>query len=234
LYVLATSELGKDTPPQHASGVQQLIDQLRNDGVVKGRNEGDALVAAARQEAMRILDEAKHDAERTRSAALAETESLRKNAEDAVRLAMRDAVIALNESLRNDFANKVRRLVSHSMQDRSFLEKLILEVARRAMPEEAGKSMEILLPNNVATSEELKKNPQDLAENSLSRFVLQLSSDVLREGLTFVSAADDRPGLRIQLKDEDVEIDLTDETVADLLMAHLSPRFRALMERPPS
>jgi V/A-type H+-transporting ATPase subunit E len=118
------------------------------------------------------------------------------------------------------------------MQDHSFLQRLILEIARRAMPEDAGKSVEVLLPADAVTAEELQKSPHELAESSLSRFVLELSGDVLREGLTFVPAEDDRPGLRIQLKGEDVEIELTDEAVAGLLMEHLTPRFRALMEQP--
>ena len=92
--------------------------------------------------------------------------------------------------------------------------------------------MEILLPADVVTAEELKKDPHELAESSLSRFVLELSGDVLREGLQFVPAEDERPGLRIRLKDQDVEIELTDEAVAGLLMEHLTPRFRALMEQP--
>jgi V/A-type H+-transporting ATPase subunit E len=231
---MSTAGIEKSNDEPRASGVQELIDRIRSEGVAKGRQECDELVAAARQESMRVLDDAKREAEQIRSAARTEAEHLRKNAEDALRLAARDAVLALNEALRADFVAKVRRLVSHTMRDRSFLERLILEVARRAMPDDAGKSVELLLPNDVVTYEELKKSPQDLAENSLARFVLELSAEVLREGLTFVPSEDDRPGLRIQLKDEEVEIDLTDEAVADLLMEHLSPRFRALMDRPHS
>jgi V/A-type H+-transporting ATPase subunit E len=228
---MATVEMEKTNDKPRVVGVQELIDRIRSEGVAKGRNEGETLIASAREQAVQVLDDAKEEAEQIRSSAREEAHQLRISAEDALRLAARDAVLALNEAIRTDFIAKVRRLVSHTMQDRSFLERLILEVARRSMPEDAGKA-EILLPNDVVTYEELKKNPQDLAQNSLNRFVLELSSEVLREGLTFVPAEDNRPGLRVQLKDEDVEIDLTDEAVADLLMEHLAPRFRALMEQP--
>ncbi len=227
---MASLETEKSNDKPQVVGVQELIDRIRSEGVAKGRNEGESLIAAAREEAVKILDAARKEAEQICSAARAEAAHLQKNAEDALRLAARDAVLALNEAIRTDFIAKVRRMVSHTMQDRAFLERLILEVARRAMPEDAGKSIEVLLPNDLVTYDELKKNPQDVAENSLSRFVLELSGDILREGLTFVPAEDDRPGLRVQLKDQDVEIDLTDEAVADLLMEHLAPRFRALME----
>jgi V/A-type H+/Na+-transporting ATPase subunit E len=229
---MATIEMQRTNDKPQVAGVQELIDRIRGEGVAKGRNEGEALVASSREEAVRILDDARQEAQHIHSAARSEAERLRKNTKDALRLAARDAVLALSESLRTDFIAKVRRLVSHTMQDRAFLERLILEVARRTMPEDAGKSVEVLLPNDVVTYEELKKNPQDLAENSLSRFVLELSAEVLREGLVFIPAEENRPGLRLHLKDDDVEIDLTDEAVADLLMDHLGPRFRALLDQP--
>jgi V/A-type H+-transporting ATPase subunit E len=228
---MATIEMEKTNDKPKVAGVQELIDRIRSEGVAKGRSESETLMASARQQAVQILDAARQDASRIEAAAHAEADVLRKNAEDALRLASRDAVLALKEALRDNFIAKVRRLVSHTMQDRSFLERLILEVARRAVPEDAGK-VEVLLPADVVSFEELKKNPQDLAQNSLSRFVLELSSEVLREGLTFNPAEDNRPGMRVQLKDNDVEIDLTDEAVADLLVEHLAPRFRALMEQP--
>jgi V/A-type H+-transporting ATPase subunit E len=227
-----TADKPEEKEMLHTSGVQELIDRIRRDGVAKGHDEGESVVAAARAEAVHILDRANSEAEQILSAARTEAERLRKSAEDALRLAARDAVLALGEALRTDFLNKVQRLVSHTMQDHSFLQRLILEIARRAMPEDAGKSVEVLLPADAVTAEELQKSPHELAESSLSRFVLELSGDVLREGLTFVPAEDDRPGLRIQLKGEDVEIELTDEAVAGLLMEHLTPRFRALMEQP--
>jgi V/A-type H+/Na+-transporting ATPase subunit E len=229
---MSTTTIDKPDGQPRTSGVQELIDRLRSEGVSKGQSEGDGLIAAAREEAERILDQGKREAEQIRSVARNEADKLGKQAEDAMRLAARDAVIALNEALRADFLTKVKRLVSHTMQDRTFLERLILEVARRAMPDDAGKAIEVLLPNDVVTYDELKKDPQELTDNSLSRFVLELSAEVLREGLAFVPAEDNRPGLRIQLKDQDVEIDLTDEAVADLLFQHLAPRFRAFMDRP--
>ena len=46
-----------------SSGVQQLIDRLHEEGVEKGRTEADAVLAAARQQAMDLLDEARRQAD---------------------------------------------------------------------------------------------------------------------------------------------------------------------------
>ena len=105
------------------SGVQELIDRLRGEGVEQGRAEAAALIAAAREEASKILDSAHREAEILRSHARADAETLRRDGLEAFRLAARDGVIALRESLRDDFASKLTRLVSHSLNDRSFLER---------------------------------------------------------------------------------------------------------------
>jgi V/A-type H+-transporting ATPase subunit E len=216
------------------SGVQELIDRLRREGVTQGRSEAEALVIAAREEATRVLDTARREAEQITAAAQADAQRLKAAAEDSLRLAVRDAVLTLEEALRADFSVKLRRLIAHTMEDREFLERLILEVARRAMPEDTGQSVEVLLPSDTITYEELQRDPKELAENSLSRFVLDLASDVLREGLTFAPDEDPRRGLRISIKDQDIEIDLTEQAVTTLLMDHLAPRFRALMDGPKS
>jgi V/A-type H+-transporting ATPase subunit E len=214
---------------QRASGVQELIDRLRDDGVAQGRAEGEALVSSAREEAARLLDAANREADAIRSSARVDAEKLRRDGAQALKLAARDGVIALREALRDDFAGRLKKLVSHSLRDRSFLERLILEIASKSAPADAGR-MELLLPDDVVSFEELQKAPSEASEGSLSRFVLDLSAEVLREGLTFRPADDAQPGVRVRLKEQDVEIDLTDEALTELLMDHLAPRFRALLE----
>jgi len=220
-----------DTESKSSSGVQELIDRLREEGVTKGQQEADALLAVARQKSMEILDEARREADAIVTRARQEAERTKASGEDALRLACRDALLSLHESIGTEFTSKVRRLVSHTLRDRVFLERLILEVARRAVPEDARKRMEVLLPNDLVSVEDLKKSPERVAEGTLTHFVLGLVGDILREGLSFGAADDDTPGVRIRLADDDVEIELTDETLTALLMEHLVPRFRAIMER---
>ena len=43
------------------------------------------------------------------------------------------------------------------------------------------------------------------------------------------AAESDTPGLRIKLKDKDLEIDLTDNAIANVLLRYLLPRYRAIV-----
>jgi V/A-type H+-transporting ATPase subunit E len=219
------------TENQETFGVQELIDKLREEGVAKGEAESEALVAAAREKAVGILDDAQKQADEITAKAREEAERTREAGEEALRLAARDAVLKLREAIGEDFERKVRRLVCHTLRDQEFLKKLILEIARKAMPEGTAGQVEVLLPDNVVTVEELAQKPEEAAEGTLSHFVLGMAGDIIRDGLSFNVGDDDTPGVRVRLVDEDVEIELTDETISALLMDHLTPRFRAIMER---
>lgn len=223
-----------DTPSSlPSSGVEALIARLRDEGVAKGRAEGEHIEQEARQRAAEILREAESEARHIVSAAQREAASQRTAGEDALKLAMRDTVLQLRAVLTREVNESVRRLITTELRREEFLQRLILEVARRGRDEagvEAGEAMEIVLPAELVGIEELRRNPLELREGSLSHFVLAVASEELAQGVTFAVAEDDATGIRIRLKDKGLEIDLTDEKVAELILAHLQPRFRAILE----
>ena len=90
--------------------------------------------------------------------------------------------------------------------------------------------MEIHLPRDVVGLDSLRRDPGELADGELSRFVQALSEECFRKGVTFGQMGGRHGGLKIHLEDRAMTIDLTDEAVAALLLQHLQPRFRALLE----
>lgn len=60
--------------------------------------------------------------------------------------------------------------------------------------------------------------------------ILDLYSDMLREGLELVPDDEVQGGARIRLVDEKLEVDLSDRTVAKLISQRMVPRFKAIME----
>jgi len=223
-----------ETPsPLPSSGVEGLIERLRDEGVAAGRAEAERIEREARQRATEILRRAEVEAKEVVAAAQREAVSLRTAGEDALKLAMRDTVLQLRAVLTREVNESVRRLITTELEREAFLQRLILEVARRGRHEagvEPGDAMEVVLPQELVGIEELRRNPLELKEGSLSHFVLAVASEALEQGVTFAVADDDANGIRIRLKDKSLEIDLTDEKVAELILAHLQPRFRAILE----
>lgn len=215
--------------PKESSGVEELIERLREQGVAAGRSQADELLEQARRRAEQRLNEARREAEEIVQHARAEASKAQQAGEEAVQLAVRDAVLRLKSELVERFADRVRRLVTRELEDQVFLRQLILEVAGRAAPP-TDQDARILLPKDVVGLEQLRRNPEEVKEGTLSHFVVTVTKELLREGIEIGARDDEAGGIRIQLDGDDLEIDLTDRAVADLLLRHLVPRFRAMME----
>ena len=218
------------TEKKLSSGVQDLINRLRDDGIAQGKETADQLVAEAHKTSKTIVDKAHRDAEEIVGKAQREAEKFRKSAADAVQLAARDTMLDLKSVLVKQFSERVSEFVAEALVDENFLQKVILEIAGKVRERSTEKDLEIVLPQDIIGLDELRRNPEKVKEGSLGQFVLFVAKDVLSQGVSITSSKETAPGLVIRLIQDDVQIDLTDEVVADLLLEHLLPRFRALLE----
>lgn len=214
-----------------SSGVEALIERLRDEGVNAGQAQAEKILSDAETRAKWIVSQAEEEAERVVRSARAEAERARTAAAEAMQVAARDALLAVKADLTNQFARKVRRLVSDSVSKEEMLEKMILEVVGR-MREHTDDDEEttVILPRDVVGVDDLRRNIGELRTGSLTHFVLAQTSDMLRDGVSFGVSEDNQGGLQLTWRNGEVTLDMTDRAVADLLLAHLQPRFRALLE----
>jgi V/A-type H+-transporting ATPase subunit E len=216
-----------------SSGVEALIERLRQEGVESGRAEAQRVIAEAGRQAAAIVQEAHAKAQESLRHAREEAERTRTAGEEALRVAMRDSILKMKGHLSTRFSEEVRRLVAADMAQEAFLERLILEVAGRARREagmDQAPRLEMLLPAGVVALDELRRRPEELREGSLSHFVLSVANNVLRDGVSFGTAGDLTGGIRVRLQAGEIQVDLTPEKVAEVLLEHLHPRFRAILE----
>ena len=216
-----------------SSGVDALIARLREDGVSAGRSDAAKIVADARAQAKRILDEATAEAQSKLETAHREADAYRSAGEQALKSAMRDAVLEMKAQLMDRFSADVRRLVSHDLAEPEMLRRMILEVAGRARDRtglDEAEPLDVILPESAVGMEELRGDPDELQKGRLTGFVLDLTGDMLRDGVSFAVSDDLESGVRVHVAEKEITVDLTDEAVADLLLKHLQPRFRAILE----
>jgi V/A-type H+-transporting ATPase subunit E len=67
-------------------------------------------------------------------------------------------------------------------------------------------------------------------QQGMHNAVLSISSDMLREGVEIIPSSDVPGGARVRVVGSDVEIDLTEEAISKLLLKHLLPRYRAILD----
>ncbi len=224
-------EAGSARPEGASSGVEALIQRLRQQGVDAGNTARDQIISKAEQEAARIIKEAREQADGLVENARQETDRLQKAGEDALRIAGRDAVLRMRETVTTYFEERVKRLASTELEDPEFLRKLIVEVTKRVREEAAvdeAEEIEVLLPREVIGTKELLNKPEEL-EGKLSEYAKAIASAAWREGVEVKTMEVGGRGIRVRLLDDDLEIDLTDEAIAQLLLKHLQPRFRAVL-----
>jgi V/A-type H+-transporting ATPase subunit E len=94
-----------------SAGVESLIGRLRDEGITQGRAQAEALVSAAQQQAADLVANAQREAEAILTRATEEAGKRKAAGEDAIRLAMRDTILALEGDLLKGFTDRLRRLV---------------------------------------------------------------------------------------------------------------------------
>lgn len=216
-----------------SAGVEALITRLRDEGVAAGRSEADKVTAAATAKARAIVEKAEAEAEALTKQARSEAESYRRAAEDALKSSARDAVLQLKERLVRRFADEIAGAVSKAMADEALLPQLILALVGRARDDaqlDRSTDVEIVLPREAVAIDALRRSPESVDKDPLTAFVAAKTGDMLREGIHFTRADDKEGGIRIVMHDSGISVDLTDRAVANALLAHLQPRFRALLE----
>lgn len=133
-------------------GVQELIDRIRFDGVAAAKQEADRILHEARAQAEAILSQANREAKELRDAAQAQSESEKQASLEAVRLAARNTVMDLKAKVAAVFENHVRRLVGTATADPQFVRELVLALAARASKEIIqDRQIEILLASPEGT-----------------------------------------------------------------------------------
>jgi V/A-type H+-transporting ATPase subunit E len=212
-------------PQKTSSGVQQLIDRLRNEGVAAGELEAAQLVERAKKQAAQIVSDAKKLADEERAQASAYIARESEAAKAAVQLAVRDTVLTMRSEIVARFKAQVRRLVTAELNDPEFLRRLIFAVAGRTLPEEfRTQPVELFIADQMLGGE-----GSDEARQRTDRMLLGITADMLREGVEIRVAGDNRPGFRVRLAGKDIEMDLTDKAVSEALIAHLLPRYRSIV-----
>ena len=216
-----------------SSGVDALIERLKEQGIAAGQEKAESIVLDAQKRAEWIINEATLEAQQLINDAKAETEAIKVAAEDALKLATRDAFLKLRDALSGSFRREVMRVVGKKMAEKKFMEKLILTLAGQVRDKtglDQAKHVVIQLPQDVAGIDDLRRNTDELRDGALSHFVVDLATDMLHGGVMLEVSGELNRGLLLKLKDDNIVIDFTDEAVAALLMEHLQPRFHALLE----
>ena len=216
---------------EKTSGVQELIDRLSQDGVAAGHRQAENIVADAQAKAEDILESARRQASEIVKQAQAEAVQLKSASEEALRLAARDTVRDFDARIHTGFKNRLQGLLRHDLQDPQLLKSMILEITRQATEGLGDGPVEILIPREVISEQEMRTQIEKGNLDALTKFVQGIVGENLREGFTVGLGSQTHGGLTVRMVEDNLEVDLSEEAIAEFLSLHLLPRFRAMMNK---
>lgn len=197
--------------------LQKLTQKLYEEGLSKGRNDADDLVAKAKEEARSIINEAKVKAQSIISEAERNAEELKKNTETEVALASRQVIATLKEQIQDLVTAKELAPTMHeAVRNTKFLQEMILEVSKNWSGSEQGKAdLEVMLP--AGAPEQLVKELQQALNNALHADVEVKANDRVKSGF------------RVAPKAGGYYISFTDEDFVALFRDYVRPKVAALL-----
>ncbi len=195
--------------------LQELIEQIKKDGVEAAEAQAEAILLSAKAEAERIVSEAQAQADKIMADAKSENAKTVKSGEDAIRQAGRNLLISFRESVAKELKVIAGESVNAVYSSDAFAALVISAVEGWAARPDADDITVIM-------------NGDDLAK--LEETVLgQLKAKML-SGVTLRANDNFDGGFRIAVNNGAVYYDYSAEAVTDMLSNYLSPRVTALLK----
>jgi len=145
--------------------IQELTSKLYTEGVEKGREEAERIIAEARKKEKQILEEAEAKATEMIASAQKEQEERKKNTEAELKLYATQAAEALKTEIINLVTDKLATMnVKAAMEDKNFMKKLISELVMNWARNE---SLTVGVENAEALNAYIASNAKHLLDKGL-------------------------------------------------------------------
>ena len=145
--------------------IQELTSKLYTEGVEKGREEAERIIAEAKAREEKIVKEAKAKADHLIAAAQKEQAELKKHTEAELKLFASQSAEALKTEIINLLTDKLATMnVKAAMEDKGFMQKLIGELLTNWSKDE---TLTLGVENAVALEAYIASNMKHLLEKGL-------------------------------------------------------------------
>ena len=195
--------------------LQELTDKLYNEGLAKGKQEGEEILAKAKVQADEIVAKAKAEAASIVAAANKQAEDLKTKVEGDLKMAAGQSIAATKKDIETLVVAKMTEAeVKKALTSADFVKEVILSVAKGFNTSEAA-DLELVLP------EALKKDLEPFVSNELTK--------VLNGGVEASFSKKIAGGFTIGPKDGGYFISFTDETFNALISEYLRPATKKIL-----
>ena len=194
--------------------LQELTQKLYNEGLAKGKEEGEALLAKATAQAEEIVKQAQAQAAAIVEKAQKEAQDYKVKMEGDVKMASTQALQATRAGIEGLIVAKAVEPVKEQLSGAAFLKEIITTVAQRFSTQEAT-DLSLVLP------EKLQKELEPFVKGELAK--------ILGKGVEASFSKKVAGGFKIGPKDGSYFISLTDEAFQGLIGEFLRPATKKIL-----
>lgn len=191
--------------------IQELTSKLYAEGVEKGKEEAERIIKEARAQEQQILDAARTEAAELLSSAEKESAELKKNTEAELKLYATQSSEALKTEIINLVTDRLSTTqVKTAVEDKSFMQQLIVELVQNWSKNDA-------LTVSVENPEELRS------------YIASHAKDVLNKGLKIESVNGIKTGFTLAPEDGSYKVKFGEEEFVNYFREFLRPQIQQLL-----
>ncbi len=195
--------------------LQELTDKLYNEGLSKGKQEGEELLAKAKAQVDDMLAKAQAEAAQIIAAAQKQAEEIRTKTASDIKMASSQSIAATKKDIETLIVGKMTgEAVKKTLSSPDFIKDLIKTVAEK-FTTDGPVDLNLVLPEAL--------------KNDLEPFATKELAKILGAGVQASFSKKVAGGFQIGPKDEGWFVSFTEETFSQLISEYLRPATKKLL-----
>ncbi len=195
--------------------LQELTDRLYNEGLSKGKQEGEELLAKAKMQAEEMVAKAQAEAAQIVAAAQKQADEIKSKVASDIRMASNQSLAATKKDIETLVVGKMtEEPVKKALASADFVKELIKAVASK-FTTDGPMDLALILPENL--------------QKELEPFVNSELSKTLNAGVQASFSKKVSGGFKIGPKDGGYFVSFTDETFNELIAEYLRPATKKIL-----
>ncbi len=195
--------------------LQELTDKLYNEGLSKGRKEGEELLAKAKTQAEEMIAKAQAEAERIIAAATKQAEEIKTKTASDIRMAANQSIAATKKDIETLVVGKMTdEAVKKALTSADFVKELIKAVAEK-FTTDGPVDLALILPESL--------------QKELEPFVTKELAKILNAGVEASFSKKISGGFQIGPKNGGYFVSFSEETFNQLISEYLRPATKKLL-----
>ncbi|MFP4300751.1 MAG: V-type ATP synthase subunit E [Alkalispirochaetaceae bacterium] len=194
--------------------LQEIIETIKNEGVKNAEARQQEIIDNANSKAKSIIEDAKKEAESIVSKAKEEARKHEASGKAALQQAGRDLVLTVRSEIEKLFDKVINEATGEALTGEKLGDAIVAALSN--WDESKVGDLELLLP---------EKSRKEVEEGLKKRL-----SDAMKKGVEIKPVHSIQAGFRISTKDGSAYYDFSDEGIAEMLSAFVSPRLAEVLQ----